>query len=105
MTRQEKLIEIAKERDIKYLVFDLDDKQNELKDNDKIYKNISYIIYDVKNNLYKYYDIEDILLYVSEEPLVIFTNKVVYIHDDDLCKQFLILNNFKELLMCKYIVD
>lgn len=105
MTRQEKQIEIAKEKYIKYLVFDLDDKQNELKVNRETHKNISYIRYDVKNNLYSYYNIEDIIVYVSKKPLVIFTNKIVYVHDDDLYKQLLILNNFKELLMCKYIVD
>jgi hypothetical protein len=105
MTRQEKQIEIAKDNYIKYLVFDLDDKQNELKVNRETHKNISYIRYDVKNNLYSYYNIEDKIVYVSKKPLVIFTNKIVYVHDDDLYKQLLILNNFKELLMCKYIVD
>lgn len=105
MTIQEKKIEVAKEEDIKYLVFDLDDKQNELKVDGEKYKNISYIRYDVKNKLYSYYNIEDVIVYVSKKPLAIFTNEIVYIHDDDLYNQLLILNYFKELLMCKYIVD
>lgn len=105
MTRQEKQIEFAKEENINYLVFDLDDKQNELKVNGETHKNISYIRYDVKNNLYNYYNIEDIIVCVSINPLVIFTNKIVYVHDDDLYRQLLILDNCKELLMCKYIVD
>lgn len=105
MTVQEKKIEIAKKEDINYLVFDLDDKQNEFKVNGETYKNISYIRYDVKNNLYSYYNTEDIVVYVSKKPLVIFTNQFVYVHDDDLYRQLLIVNTFEELIMCKYIVD
>lgn len=105
MTLQEKKIEIAKEEGINYLVFDLDDKQNRFKVNEETYYNISYIRFDVKNELYNYYNIEDIVVYVSKEPLVIFTNKIVYVHDDDIYRQLLLINVFKELLMCKYIVD
>ena len=105
MTLQEKKIEIAKEGGINYLVFDLDDKQNRLKVNEETYNNISYIRYDVKNELYNYYNIEDIVVYVSKKPLLIFTNKIVYVHDDDIYSHILLINYFKELLMCKYIVD
>lgn len=105
MTLQEKKIEIAKEKGKNYLVFDLDDKQNRFKVNEETYYNISYIRFDIKNKLYKYYDIEDIVVYVSKKPLVIFTNKIVYVHDDDIYIQLLLINGFKELLMCKYIVD
>lgn len=105
MTQQERKIEIAKEEGINYLVFDLDDKQNEFKVNSETYKNISYIRYDVKNKLYNYYNIEDVVVYVSKKPLVIFSNQFVYVHDDDLYRQLLILNTFNDLIMYKYIVD
>lgn len=105
MTTQEKKIQVAKEGGIKYLVFDLDDKRNQLKVNGETYKNISYIRYDVKHKLYNYYNIEDVIVYVSEKALTIFTNEIVYIHDDDLYNQILMFNYFKDLLMCKYIVD
>lgn len=105
MTRQEKKIEIAKEEGINYLVFDLEDKQNELKVNGETHKNISYIRYDVKNDLYNYYNIEDIVVYVSKKPVVIFSKQFVYVHDDDLYRQILIMNTCNELIMCKYIVD
>lgn len=105
MTRQEKQIEIAKEEGIKFLVFDLEDKQNEFEADGKKYINISYIRYDVNNKLYSYFNTEDIIVYVSTKPVVIFSNQYVYVHDDDLNKQLLILNTYKYLILYKYIVD
>lgn len=105
MTRQEKQIEIAKEGNIKFLVFDLDDKQNQFEADGKIYRNISYIRYEVNNKLYSYFNIEDVIVYASKEPLVIFSNQYVYVHDDDLKKQSLIMKAYKDLVLYKYIVD
>lgn len=105
MTRQEKQIEVAKEKGIRFLVFDLEDKQNEFEADGKNYINISYIRYDVNKKLYSYFNTEDIIVYVSTKPVVIFSNQYVYVHDDDLNKQLLILNTYKYLILYKYIVD
>lgn len=105
MTKQEKIIENAKEKGIWLLYFELDDKQNQFEADGYIYRNISYIRYEVYNKLYRYINTDGLMVYASKEPLVIFSNQYVYVHDDDLKKQSLIMKGYKDLLLYKYIVD